>query len=60
MNRKQQYALQEQVQYAEISTVKVYTNVNNISTSPMQHEVENAAFSDDEDMDETEDVDMTM
>ena len=27
---------------------------------PMQHEVENAAFSDDEDMDETEDVDMTM
>ena len=26
----------------------------------MQHEVENAAFSDDEDMDETEDVDMTM
>ncbi len=27
---------------------------------PMQYEVENAAFSDDEDMDETEDVDMTM
>ncbi len=27
---------------------------------PMQHEVENAAFSNDEDMDETEDVDMTM
>ena len=27
---------------------------------PMQHEVENAAFSDDEDMEETEDVDMTM
>ena len=27
---------------------------------PMQHEVENAAFSDDEDMDETEDVNMTM
>ena len=27
---------------------------------PMQHEVENAAFSDDENMDETEDVDMTM
>lgn len=32
LNRKQQYAMQEQVQYAEISTVKVYTNVNNIST----------------------------
>jgi hypothetical protein len=27
---------------------------------PMQHEVENAIFSDDESMDETEDVDMTM
>ena len=27
---------------------------------PMQHEVENAAFSEDEDMEETEDVDMTM
>jgi len=27
---------------------------------PMQHEVENAAFSDDESMDETENVDMTM
>ena len=27
---------------------------------PMQHEVENAAFSDDESMDETEDVDMMM
>ena len=27
---------------------------------PMQHEVENAAFSDDEDMDEAEDMDMTM
>ena len=27
---------------------------------PMQHEVENAAFSEDEDMDETEDMDMTM
>lgn len=27
---------------------------------PMQHEAENAAFSDDESMDETEDVDMTM
>ena len=27
---------------------------------PMQHEVENAAFSEDEDMDETEDVDMSM
>ena len=27
---------------------------------PMQHEVENAVFSDDESMDETEDVDMTM
>ena len=27
---------------------------------PMQHEIENAAFSDDESMDETEDVDMTM
>lgn len=27
---------------------------------PMQHEVKNAAFSDDEDMEETEDVDMTM
>ena len=27
---------------------------------PMQHEVENGAFSDDKDMDETEDVDMTM
>ena len=27
---------------------------------PMQHEVENAAFSDDEDMDETEDLDMSM
>ena len=48
------------MQYAEISTVKVYTNVNNISTPPMQHEVENAAFSEDEDMEETEDVDMTM
>ena len=30
------------------------------SYEPMQHEVENAAFSDDKDMDETEDVDMTM
>ena len=27
---------------------------------PMQHKVETAAFSDDEDMDETEDMDMTM
>jgi hypothetical protein len=27
---------------------------------PMQHEVENAAFSDNESMDETEDVDITM
>ena len=27
---------------------------------PMQHEVENAAFSDDEDIDEIEDIDMTM
>ena len=27
---------------------------------PMQREIENAVFSDDEDMDETEDVDMTM
>ncbi len=27
---------------------------------PMQHEVENAAFSEDENMDEMEDMDMTM
>ena len=27
---------------------------------PMQNEVENAAFSEDEDMEETEDMDMTM
>lgn len=30
------------------------------SYEPMQIEVENSAFSDDEDMDETEDMEMTM